>query len=182
MSDARIGMPGSSDDPDRQRGLYQKFDVRRTDPVAQERHGECEYFVLDIWHDALALPALEAYTKAARDAGYVALADDLAMKIAGVDGGGRVSAIKTAFSVRGAAVSDEGVITFPQLATDYPGRVVGFVKCDSCGRRYEFEIAPTSRFVLPVTVGGWTIAWGVVRTRIDVQCGHCRIRAAEGVR
>lgn len=76
----------ADNDPDKQRGLYKKFDVRRVDPESQARHEDCEYFVLDIWHDVLALPALEAYERAAREAGYVKLANDLALKIAGLTG------------------------------------------------------------------------------------------------
>lgn len=68
-------------DPDKQRGLYRKFEVRRTDPDAQRRHEHCDYFVLDTAHDALALPALVAYEVAARDAGYIALADDLRVRL-----------------------------------------------------------------------------------------------------
>lgn len=72
-------------DQDMARGLYRKFDVRRVDADAQARHGDCDYFVLDIDHDPLALVALTAYADAARAAGYVTLSDDLLAKIAAVE-------------------------------------------------------------------------------------------------
>lgn len=43
------------------KGLYRKFDVKRVDPEAQKRHPNCAYFVLDLYHDPHALPALAAY-------------------------------------------------------------------------------------------------------------------------
>lgn len=48
------------------RGVYKKFVVRRTDgrdKPGQKHHG-CEYFVLDVYHDKFAIPALGAYAKA----------------------------------------------------------------------------------------------------------------------
>lgn len=54
---------------------------------AAERHRDCEYFVLDLHHDMLAIPALEAYIKAAREHGYHRLAADLQKKIDDVQGG-----------------------------------------------------------------------------------------------
>jgi hypothetical protein len=68
-------------DPDKHRGLYSKFLVYRTDQEAQSRHSWCEYFVLDLAHDKLAIPALAAYAKAADENGYHALATDLRLKI-----------------------------------------------------------------------------------------------------
>jgi hypothetical protein len=64
---------------DKNRGLYQKFNVSRTDGSSKRggKHYECQYFVLDLSHDPLALPAIEAYAKAAGRAGYQVLADDL---------------------------------------------------------------------------------------------------------
>lgn len=85
MPDLFVNRP-VADDLDKSRGLYKKFNVTRSNPESQARHVGCEYFVLDIWHDALALPALESYEKAAREAGYVQLAEDLAVKIAGLTG------------------------------------------------------------------------------------------------
>jgi len=66
-------------DRDKSKGLYQKFKVHRTDGSSKRgsKHHECRYFVLDLTHDPLALPAIEAYAKAAGRAGYQALADDL---------------------------------------------------------------------------------------------------------
>jgi len=74
------GMP-RPDDPDRERGLYSKFLVERMDVEAAQRHRDCDFFVLDLNHDALAIPALEAYVKAARENGYHKLAADLQKKI-----------------------------------------------------------------------------------------------------
>lgn len=71
------------DDPDINRGLYEKFHVERVDSAdAQRRHADCEYFVLDLTHDALAWIALAAYEEAARMTGYVALAGDLRLRAA----------------------------------------------------------------------------------------------------
>ena len=64
-------------DRDKERGLYQKYEVRRVDPEAEARHQGCEYFVLDLTHDPLALEAIKTYEEAARRAGYTKLADDL---------------------------------------------------------------------------------------------------------
>lgn len=66
-------------DPDRERGLYRKFDVFRVDRSI--RHADCEYFVLDLRHDPLALQALETYAYAAHRHGYGPLADDLLEKV-----------------------------------------------------------------------------------------------------
>lgn len=65
------------DDPDKGRGLYQKFIVRRADPAAQAKHRHCSHFVLDMTHDRLALSAIKAYAAEARVHGYEALAYDL---------------------------------------------------------------------------------------------------------
>lgn len=75
-----IGMPGPEYDPDRDRGLYRKFDVRRTNPESQARHQDCDYFVLDLTHDRLAAEAIDAYERAADREGYHQLADDLRLK------------------------------------------------------------------------------------------------------
>ncbi len=53
---------------DKQRGLYEKFRVLRTDgrSATGERHENCEYFVLDLTHDRHALPAIQAYADSCR--------------------------------------------------------------------------------------------------------------------
>jgi hypothetical protein len=58
-----------------ERGLYQKFAVRRLhDPNG--RHKDCRYYVLDLDHDPYTTPALEAYIEACENE-YPALAQDL---------------------------------------------------------------------------------------------------------
>lgn len=61
-----------------QRGLYRKYDVKRTDGSSGPggKHEHCAHFVLDLEHDEFAIPALEAYRDAAR-ASYPALARDI---------------------------------------------------------------------------------------------------------
>lgn len=63
----------------RNRGLYEKFFVERTDGSSgpNGKHDGCEYFVLDLSHDPHAKPALLAYALAAEADGYVLLARDL---------------------------------------------------------------------------------------------------------
>lgn len=53
---------------DQERGIYQKYNVTRTDGSSGPRgkHEHCAYFVLDLEHDAFAIPALKAYAKACR--------------------------------------------------------------------------------------------------------------------
>lgn len=70
---------------DRERGLYGKFHITRTDGKSEpgEKHHGCDYFVLDITHDPHAIPALRAYAASARKDGYDLLADDIEAKIAG---------------------------------------------------------------------------------------------------
>jgi hypothetical protein len=65
-------------------GLIGKYHVERTDgsSVEGQKHHGCQYFVLDLTHDPLAFPALAAYERNAREAGYVALADDLLRHLA----------------------------------------------------------------------------------------------------
>ena len=60
------------------RGLYKKFIVKRTDGKSQsgKKHHRCEYFVLDVTHDAHAKAALHAYADSC-EAEYPLLADDL---------------------------------------------------------------------------------------------------------
>ena len=64
-------------------GLYEKFKVERTDGSSVEggKHEGCEYFVLDLTHDPLAMPALETYAYHAEKAGYALLAADLRAKV-----------------------------------------------------------------------------------------------------
>lgn len=68
---------------DPNRGLYEKFKVRRRDGQSEngKKHHGCEYFVLDIDHDEFAWPALEAYALACKSE-YPLLAGDLSRKIA----------------------------------------------------------------------------------------------------
>lgn len=63
---------------DTTKGLYQKYDVRRTDGSSElgQKHYGCKYFVLDITHDPHALPALKAYADSCRNE-YPLLAADL---------------------------------------------------------------------------------------------------------
>ena len=67
----------------RQKGLYQKFNVSRTDGADQPggKHHAAEYFVLDLSDDPFAIPAIVAYAAACR-ADYPALAADLERKAA----------------------------------------------------------------------------------------------------
>lgn len=71
---------------DRNRGLYGKFYVERTDGKSApgEKHHECEYFVLDLHHDKHAVAAIRAYVLSCRKE-FPALADDLIDKIAEVN-------------------------------------------------------------------------------------------------
>lgn len=61
------------------RGLYDKFSVKRTDGRDDpgEKHDDCRYFVLDLTHDPLAIPAARAYALSAWIAGYRQLSEDL---------------------------------------------------------------------------------------------------------
>lgn len=67
----------------RQQGLYQKFNVTRTDgrDAPGEKHHGAEYFVLDVTDDPYALPALVAYANACRSE-YPVLAADIDRKVA----------------------------------------------------------------------------------------------------
>lgn len=66
---------------DRNRGLYGKFHVERTDGKSApgEKHHDCEYFLLDLNHDKYAVPALRAYAEHC-EAEYPQLARDLFAK------------------------------------------------------------------------------------------------------
>lgn len=63
---------------DRDRGLYGKFYVERTDgrSAEGEKHFGCRYFVLDLDHDPHALPAVLAYVQSCK-ATHPLLAEDL---------------------------------------------------------------------------------------------------------
>lgn len=53
---------------DQERGLYHKFDVKRTDGSSGpgRKHEKCWNFVLDINHDVHAVAALKAYAESCR--------------------------------------------------------------------------------------------------------------------
>jgi hypothetical protein len=67
---------------DKDRGLYNKFVVSRTDGSSNAggRHADCEHFVLDITHDPFAGIALLAYAEACA-LEYPKLAADLREKV-----------------------------------------------------------------------------------------------------
>ena len=72
---------------DEQRGLYRKYEVRRTDGSSGPggKHESCRYFVLDLDHDPHAAPALEAYADScAHD--YPRLAMDLREAVQSIRG------------------------------------------------------------------------------------------------
>lgn len=56
------------DEKDGQIGIYNKYEVRRTDHRDDpgQKHATCAYFVLDITHDPHAVPALRAYAESCR--------------------------------------------------------------------------------------------------------------------
>jgi hypothetical protein len=64
---------------DRNRGLYSKFTVERTDGQSAlgKKHEDCDYFVLDLNHDPHAVPAVLAYAQSCHEDGYELLARDL---------------------------------------------------------------------------------------------------------
>jgi hypothetical protein len=72
----------NTDVKDKERGLYGKFRVERTDgrSASGEKHAKCDYFVLDLSHDPFAYKALAAYARACATE-YPALADDLIQKM-----------------------------------------------------------------------------------------------------
>ena len=51
---------------DKERGLYQKHFVTRTDGDPKRKHKDCQYFVLDLDHDKHAICALRAYAMSCR--------------------------------------------------------------------------------------------------------------------
>lgn len=63
---------------DKERGLYGKFNVTRTDgrSAPGEKHENCSYFCLDLTHDVYAVSALKAYADACVDE-YPKLSADL---------------------------------------------------------------------------------------------------------
>lgn len=63
---------------DKEKGLYNKFVVTRTDgtDAPGEKHDSCTYFVLDLTHDPHAMPALEAYANSCAE-DFPTLAADL---------------------------------------------------------------------------------------------------------
>lgn len=67
---------------DRNRGIYGKFIVRRTDKRdwPGTKHHRCDYFVLDLTHDPHALPALRAYMESCEEE-FPRLARDLKKRI-----------------------------------------------------------------------------------------------------
>ena len=79
ISDRRTDLPPRAIGvPDTGQGLFQKFEVRRTDGSSEPggKHEGCEYFVLDTDHDAYAEVALAAYANAC-EATHPLLARDL---------------------------------------------------------------------------------------------------------
>lgn len=64
---------------DEKRGLYQKYEVKRlNDP--EDKHLDCEYFVLDLEHDKFSRAALIAYAGACK-AEFPNLAVDLMRRV-----------------------------------------------------------------------------------------------------
>lgn len=66
---------------DKERGLYDKFKVFRTDggSAIGGKHHDCEYFVLDLDHDPYAAACIELYAKLCRDK-FPQLASDLEVR------------------------------------------------------------------------------------------------------
>jgi hypothetical protein len=65
-------------DADKDRGLYHKFDVTRTDGSSAPggKHENCRYFVLDLDHDPFADECLRIYAQQCRR-NFPTLADDI---------------------------------------------------------------------------------------------------------
>lgn len=63
---------------DKELGLYNKFEVRRTDGGSEpgRKHEHCKYFVLDLTHDKHAPPAIRTYAQFCKSE-YPALSDEL---------------------------------------------------------------------------------------------------------
>ena len=68
---------------DSERGLYRKYLVERTDGSSGPggKHERCDYFVLDLAHDAHAVAALATYADSC-ESDFPALYDDLQDKLA----------------------------------------------------------------------------------------------------
>lgn len=68
----------AANDPERDRGLYEKYVVQRTDGATGEgrKHEHCRHFVLDVDHDPLAAPCLKLYADLC-EISYPQLARDL---------------------------------------------------------------------------------------------------------
>ena len=67
-------------DPDTNKPLYDKYEVKRRDGDPTGKHVDCFYYVLDLEHDLFALPALYAYALACQHE-YPQLAADLFLRI-----------------------------------------------------------------------------------------------------
>ena len=69
---------------DKDRGLYRKFKVERTDGQSApgKKHERCRYFVLDLEHDEFAPVALEAYASKCREE-FPKLAEDIGRQLRG---------------------------------------------------------------------------------------------------
>lgn len=78
---------------DTARGLYEKFNVTRTDGKSApgEKHHGCQYFVLDCDHDPHARAALAAYAASCK-AEYPLLAGDVRALLYGCAFGGTSTA------------------------------------------------------------------------------------------
>ena len=65
-------------DPDRGRGIYEKYVVQRTDGATESgrKHEHCHHFVLDVAHDPLAVPCMSLYADIC-ETSYPQLARDL---------------------------------------------------------------------------------------------------------
>lgn len=63
---------------DQERGLYHKFEIKRTDGSSESggKHEKCFMFALDVNHDVHARAALKAYAESCRK-DFPALAADL---------------------------------------------------------------------------------------------------------
>ena len=94
----------SNETPKTERGLYNKYTVKRTDGTDEPggKHHGCEYFVLDLTHDPFALFAIDAYAKACEQE-YPYLAIDLRKKAA---------------LIRGARKLDSGELKLPDSFPD----------------------------------------------------------------
>jgi hypothetical protein len=116
-----IGVSVAEPAPDEHRGVYRKFDVRRTDGSSAPggKHAECSYFVLDLEHDPFAAPALRAYAAACHDT-HRDLAQDIREVILARWGGSMSEALadKMARPTSPRVVPD--VDPWPEPATAHP--------------------------------------------------------------